>query len=286
MTEQSIQAYQDDEISLLDIVVALAESWKLLVLGPLIAGGIACGLSFLWPKTFESKAIMRLTEEQVAMLHSPSVLNYLIRNFGQPAKVDDVMDEVRQDLKKRLIFHVDKKSKLAIITARGSSPDAAQVLGSNACAALLLELQVKGREKAIIEETIAINNIAIAGATDILDGIQLNLKKMHPNGLTHDLAVKNLTLVYSDIAKFSYENLTLKHKLEPMGEEVFVQRASLPQKMVAPKRGLVVLLAVLASGLVLLMWVLVRKAWQQAAKEAEFVEKLARIQAALGVRSS
>lgn len=44
MTEETIQ--HDDEISLLDILVTLAESWKLLVFGPLVVGVLAGGLSF------------------------------------------------------------------------------------------------------------------------------------------------------------------------------------------------------------------------------------------------
>jgi uncharacterized protein involved in exopolysaccharide biosynthesis len=88
MTEQTIPAYEDDEISLLDILVTLAESWKLLVFGPLIAGVLAGGLSFLWPKTFESVAIVRMTEEEVALLHAAPVLDPLIEKFGLLAEAD------------------------------------------------------------------------------------------------------------------------------------------------------------------------------------------------------
>ena len=51
MTDMQSASYvKDDEISLLDILVILAESWKLLVFGPLLAGVLASALSFHSPK--------------------------------------------------------------------------------------------------------------------------------------------------------------------------------------------------------------------------------------------
>ena len=65
------------------------------------------------------------------------------------------------------------------------------------------------------------------------------------------------------------------------GDEVYVQQASLPQRKVSPKRSLVVLLAVLASGFALLIFVFIRNAWFSAAKDVEASHKLARIKRAL-----
>lgn len=109
MTDQTIQTYEYDEISLLDILATLAESWRLLVFGPLIVGVLAEGLSFLWPKTFESVAIVRLTEEEVALLHAAPVLDPLIKKFGLLAETDAFLDDARQNLKNRLVFTVNKK---------------------------------------------------------------------------------------------------------------------------------------------------------------------------------
>ena len=74
-------AYEEDEISLLDILVTLAESWKLLAFGPLVVGVLAGGLSFLWPNTYESVSIVRLTEEDAALIHAAPVLDPLIAKF-------------------------------------------------------------------------------------------------------------------------------------------------------------------------------------------------------------
>lgn len=94
---------------LLDILVALVVSWKLLVFGILIVGVLAGALSFLGPKTFESVAIVRLTEEEVALLHALPVLDPLIEKFGFTAEADASFNDARPNIQKRLVFAVDKK---------------------------------------------------------------------------------------------------------------------------------------------------------------------------------
>ena len=277
MTEQAVHTYEDDEISLLDILVTLAESWKLLVFGPLIAGVMAGALSFLWPKTFESVAIVRLTEEEVALLHAAPVLDPLIEQFGLLAKADGIVDDARQDLKKRLLFAVDKKTKLATITAKAEIPDQAQALANAAIAAVLIELQVKGQEKALLQKTIAINERAIESAEDAIESIQRSLKKTMLSDQAQESALKNLAAINSDIAKRAQENETLRQKLEVRGAEVYVQQPNLPQRKTSPKRSLVVLLAALASGFALLLFVFVRKAWNSACQDKEAAAKVKQI---------
>jgi LPS O-antigen subunit length determinant protein (WzzB/FepE family) len=285
MTEHSIPAYEDDEISLIDILVTLAESWKLLVFGPLIAGVLAGGLSLLWPKTFESVAIVRMTEEEVALLHVAPVLDPLIEKFGLLAEADGFLDDARQGLKKRLTFAVDKKTKLATITAKARTPDLAHALGHGAIAAVLKELQVKGQDKVLMEKTIEINSRAIASAEDAIESIQRGFKRGALSDQAQESAVKNLAAIYTDIAKRTQENETLRQKLDIKGVEIFVQQPSLPQRKTSPKRSIVVLQALLASGFALMLFVFIRKAWRNAEQDAESAAKVAHIKQLLGTGS-
>jgi uncharacterized protein involved in exopolysaccharide biosynthesis len=64
---------EDDEISLLDLALVLAENWKLLIFGPLAAGLVALGVSFLIPPTFTAKTSIMTPQQQqsaAAMLAS------------------------------------------------------------------------------------------------------------------------------------------------------------------------------------------------------------------------
>jgi len=285
MTEQTIQNYDEDEISFLDILVTLAESWRLLVFGPLVVGGVAGVLSFAWPKTFESVAIVRLAEEEVALLHAAPVLDPLIEKFGLLAKADGIVDDARQELKKSLTFAVDKKTKLATITAKAGTPDTAQALGGSAIAAVLKELQVKGQEKALLEKTIAINNRAIESAEDAEESIQHNLKKGGLVDQAQESAIKNLAAINSDIAKRSQENEELRQKLEIKGAEVFVQEPSLPQLKTSPKLWLVLAISVLMSFFLILIFVFIRKAILIASQDSETAQKISNIKFLLGFKS-
>ena len=109
MTDQTVNHYEDDEISLLDILVTLAESWKLLVFGPLAAAVLAGALSFLWPKTFESTAIVRLSEAEVALVGAAPVLDPLIVKFDLLPKLDGNQDDARAYLAKKITGKFDKK---------------------------------------------------------------------------------------------------------------------------------------------------------------------------------
>ena len=284
MTEQSVKHNdEEDEISLLDILVTLAESWKLIVFGPLIAAVLAGALSFLLPKTFESVAIVRLTEEEVALLHTVPVLAPLIEKFGYLKDADGIKDDANKELKKDLIFVTDKKTKLATITAKAPTPEKAQALGNAAIAALLAELQAKGQEKALLEKTIAINQRAIDSAEDAIESIQRGLKRSGYSDQAQESAIKNLAAINSDISKRAQENEMLRQKLDVKGAEVFVQQPSLPQRKASPKRSMVVLLALLISGFALLMFVFIRKAWRNAEQDAESASKMVRLKSLLGL---
>lgn len=49
----------DDEISLLDFLYTVLENWRLLTFGPLIAGTLALGVTFLIPRTFTASIIFK-----------------------------------------------------------------------------------------------------------------------------------------------------------------------------------------------------------------------------------
>jgi capsular polysaccharide biosynthesis protein len=283
MTEQAANNYQEDEISLLDILVTLAESWKLLIFGPLIAALLAGALSLLWPKTFESVAIVRLTEEEVALLHAAPVLDPLIEKFGYLKDADGIKDDARKELKKDLIFTSDKKTKLATIIAKAPAPDQAQALGNAAISAVLVELQVKGQEKALLGKIIAINDRAIESAEDAIESIQRGLKRGALSDQAQESAIKNLAAISSDIAKRAQENEELRQKLEVRGAEIFVQQPSLPQRKTSPKTSLAISLSMLLTGFALILFVFIRKAWFNAQQDAESASKVARIKRLIGI---
>jgi capsular polysaccharide biosynthesis protein len=266
----------DDEISLLDILVILAESWGLLVFGPLVAGLLAGGLSFLWPNTYESVAIVRLTEEEAALFHAAPVLDSLVKKFGYLELADGFHEDARNAVKANLTFAADKKTKLVTATAKGRSPEAAQALGYAAFEALFVELVPKGNEKKAIEQEIAVNTELIASGVLYADR---SANKQNPANATD---ATNVTK--AQIANLKLNNLELSLKLRAKGSEVFVQAPSLPQRKTSPKHRSVVILAALASGFALIVFVFIRNKWRTATLDPKTAGKMAHIRRALGLK--
>jgi len=281
MTEQAFE--HDDEISLLDILVTLAESWKLLVFCPLVVGVLAGALSFLWPNTYESVAIVRISEEESALLHSAPVLDSLITKFDLLKESNGFQEGARLRLKARLTIVVDKKTKLATLVAKARTPQDAQALGAAAIEVLLKEFVVKGKDKEAVLKTIAINQQAMDVAQDAIESLQRSLKR---GGALADLqqesAIKNLTSLNVEVASRAQSIADLTRRLEPRGEEIYVQKAGVPEHKISPTRSFVVVLAVLASGFALLVWILVSKAWRSALQDSEFAGKVNAIKKSLG----
>jgi uncharacterized protein involved in exopolysaccharide biosynthesis len=281
MTEQAFEP--EDEISLLDILVTLAESWKLLVFGPLIAGVLAGGLSFLWPKTYESVAIVRLAEAELALINSAPVLDPLVEKFGLLQEFDGIQEDARQYLAKKLVGKLDKKTGLATITAAAQTPERAQELAKAAMDALLKELLPKGKNKDQVEQVILSNERIIASTMDAIEQLQKQIGKAGQNDAGLEVVMKYYASLTADVAKKELENIDLKKSLAVRGDEVYVQQASLPQRKVSPKRSLVAMFAVLVSGFALLIFVFIRSAWVSAAQDAETLDKLTRIKRSLGL---
>jgi len=274
----------DDEISLLDILVTLAESWKLLVFGPLVAGLLAGGLSFLWPKTFESVAVVRLTEQEFALISSAAVLDPIIEKFGLLSEFDGVQENAREYLAKKITGKFDKKTGFVTITAAARTPERAQDLGRMAVDVLLKELLPKGKNKDQIEQTILSNERIIDSSNDAVEMLKSQIGKSGRNDADLEVVVKHYASLTAEIGKRELENIELKKSLSVKGEEVYVQRASLPQRKVSPKLSLVVLLAVLASGFALSLFVFIRKAWVLAGRDGRSKQKIHLIKKSFSIK--
>jgi LPS O-antigen subunit length determinant protein (WzzB/FepE family) len=283
MTEQTVSHYEDDEISLLDILVTLAESWKLLVFGPLAAAVLAGALSFLWPKTFESIAIVRLTEAEVALVGAAPVLDPLIVKFNLLPEFDGNQDDARAYLAKKITVKFDKKTGLSTITAIAATPERAQAMGAAAIDALLLELLPKGKNKDQVEQTIQSNESIIANGADAVEQLKKQMGKQGQNDTGLEVVMKHYATLTAEVARKELENIELRKSLTVKGAEVFVQQPSLPQRKTSPKRSYAVIVAALMSSLILLVFVLLRKAIRSTLSDKDSVSKIKQIKRYLGI---
>lgn len=282
MTEPATPIQAEDEIDLLDLLVTIAESWKLLLFVPLLVGAMTATIATFFPPTYQSSAIVRLAEEEVAVLHSAAVLDPLLEPFAYSQKAQGILEDARQALKQDLSYSTDKRTKLVTISAKAASPEQAQQLNTQAIARLLDELTPKGQEKANIEALMAIRQQAADLAEQSLAQFR-DTSAAPPTSPAQ--AAENTGQLIQLVMENRQEVQVLKRLLLPKGAELFVQPPTLPQKPLQRKVALISLLVVLASGFALLLFVFIRSALKAASNNPESAAKLARIHQALRLKA-
>jgi uncharacterized protein involved in exopolysaccharide biosynthesis len=152
----------DDEISLLDLALPLAEHLKLLILGPLLVGLTALGIAFVIPPTFTAKTVFLPPQQQqssasaalsqlgalagiaggaagikspadqyVALMQSTSVADRLIDRFKLMAVYEsDYRFEARKELAENVRIAAGKKDGLITVEADDTDPQRAADLAN------------------------------------------------------------------------------------------------------------------------------------------------------------
>ena len=119
----------DNNVDLFDVLLTLAENFRLLILGSLLAGACAYGLAFLLPPKYESTSVLRAEPSVAAYMTTPSVLDATLQKLGY---LDGLDGEKAEDARESLARHVEARAgrndKLVTLTVTGRSPEAAQSL--------------------------------------------------------------------------------------------------------------------------------------------------------------
>jgi hypothetical protein len=86
-------------------------------------------------------------------------------------------------------------------------------------------------------------------------------------------------------ARYLGEVLSLPRTIQGLSRDIVIQPPTLPTEAVAPKKSLIAVMAALASGFALLLWVFMRKAWVNTQQDPVTAIKQARLWAAMGFKS-
>jgi uncharacterized protein involved in exopolysaccharide biosynthesis len=147
----------DEGLSLLDLAIPLAEHWKLLVIGPLLAGLVALGVTYLIKPTFTARTVFLPPQQQqsaaasalsslgalsglvgaaanikspddqyVALMQSATVSDRIIDRFDLMKVYEDKYRfEARKDLASNVRISVGKKDGLITVEVDDHSPQRA-----------------------------------------------------------------------------------------------------------------------------------------------------------------
>jgi uncharacterized protein involved in exopolysaccharide biosynthesis len=275
MTETP-QLPEDDDISLLDLLQTIAENLRLLAIGPIVVGLLALAGASFWPKTYESTAILKAEQTTASLMLSAAVLDPIAANLGYTPKQEQ--DEARDKLKSQIKANVNAKDKLLTLTTQADTPQAAQALAKAVLQQTYAQSQPRDSEKLRLQKQLA---QAKAREKEATQTAQLLARKMEGGGTAGASEVAQGYAQMIGVVKESQATqIDIERQLQGLDDSALLQEATLPTKHIAPKRGLVTIMAALAAGFALLLFVFIRHALRNASQDAESAQKLSAINAA------
>ncbi|MBT3068353.1 hypothetical protein [Rhodoferax sp. U11-2br] len=283
---------EESEVSLLDLLLVVAQNIKLLVLGPIVVGLLALGVSYALPQSFVSQAILALpiplqTQTQTAtqaaaMMVSPLVLDPIIATYkigeGKPI-------QVARDALAKQIKAVVGKDGLLRLDVTDTSATQAQAL-ANAVIDGWLSSTVPGKqEREDLETRLEFAQNGLKSVTALLDRLAVDGAVSLGKPLTRGEAGTGLVAVGELQSHYLADVLAIPRTLQGLSRDVVKQPPTLPTEPVSNKKSLIAVLAALGSGFVLLLFVFMRQAWVNAAADPEAALKQSQLRRALGFKS-
>jgi uncharacterized protein involved in exopolysaccharide biosynthesis len=267
---------EDDEISLLDLLQTIAENLRLLVIGPIVVGLLALAGASLWPKTYESTAILKAEQVTASLMLSAAVLDPIAANLGYTPKLEQ--DAARDKLKSQIKSSFNAKDKMLTLTTQADNPQAAQALAKAVLQQTYAQSQPRDSEKLRLQKQLAQAQTREKEANQT--AVLLAGKMEKSGGEVSFQVAQGYAQMIGVVKESQATQIDIERQLQGLDASALVQEATLPTKHAAPKRGLITIMATLAAGFALLLFVFMRQALRNASQDAESAQKLSAINAA------
>ena len=291
--EIEAQGAPEAEVSLLDLLVVVAENIKLLVIGPLLAGLVALGVAFVLPQSYVSQAILLVPSpsspsspsslnavQSAAVMVSPLVLDPLV--VQDPKLKDKPIEEARRELAKQIKAAVDKKNDLLRLDVTADQPAAAQALANAVIDTWLKTTLPTGQDREDLEKRLSYASKALDSVTALVEKLSVDGALSLGKPLTRGEAGTSLVGLGELQTRYLSDVLAIPRALQGLSRDVVKQTPTLPTEPVSNKKALIAIMTTLATGFALLLFVFIRQAWRNAAQDPQAAPKLARLRAALG----
>ena len=288
----------DGEIGLLDLLATIAENLKLLLLGSILSGLLAWGVTFWMTPTYESVSVL-----QAELLKAPSSSEmpavvpaksnpHVIARLAQSA---DVLQAVAKEMdiepqashtqrlkrmQARVSAAVGRQDNLVTLTARASTPERAQQLNQAVWARVypLTLPAAMDRERTQAQLKSVRDGLATSAALE-----QSMAQRLQSGQITEASA-----RLYAEVQNANTQRIrdiaALEAQLEGLGDASLVQRPTLPDVPTKPRKALIAAVAALAAGMGLLLFVFIRQALRSARSNPAQADSLRRLRTALGLK--
>jgi uncharacterized protein involved in exopolysaccharide biosynthesis len=274
---------EEGQVSLLDLLLVVAENLKLLVLGPLVIGLVAWLTAFAVPQSFTSQAILvSVPAQAAAIMTSPLVLDPVINSLTWPN--DITMERARAKLASQVKATIGKDALLRLDVSANKPNDAQQI--ANLIINSYLKSTAPGAlDRADLEKRLSHAQASLASIQKLMERITSAGLNVLNKPITLGEAGTSLVALGELQARYLGEVLAIPRTLQGLSRDAVIQSPTLPTEPTSPKKGLLAVLSALAGGFILLLWVFVRQAWLNTQQDPVAAEKQSRLRAAFGLKS-
>lgn len=274
---------EENQVSLLDLLLVVAENIKLLVLGPLVIGLLSLLAGFAFPQSFTSQAILVSAPAQAApMMKSPLVLDPVINALNLSGSTS--MESARLRLAGQIKAVMGKDALLRLDVTAGKPEEAQRI--ANLIIDSYLKTTMPGElDRADLEKRLSYAKSSLESVRKLIDRITSDGSGMLNKPITLGEAGTSIVALGELQARYLGEVLSIPRTLQGLSRDAVIQPPTLPTEAVAPKKSLIAFMAALVSGFALLLWVFMRKAWVNTQQDPLTAKKQARLRAAMGFKS-
>lgn len=249
----------EETIDFFDVLLTLAENLWLLILGPLLAGALAYGVTFWVPPTFQSVAILRADAAAASYMTTATVLHATLNNLGMLKNLsEDAAEQARINLRARVSTQVGRDDKLLTLTVTAHSPSVAQSTASEIITHTFSGLRPRGVELKRLETRKTTLEQQIQDLQTTSGIAQKLLAESSPAG-DNGLLAESISSISASVIRLQETLLVVEATMLGYTEEQVLQTPTLPQKPASSKRGLIAIVTTLGAGFLLLVFVLFRQ---------------------------
>jgi uncharacterized protein involved in exopolysaccharide biosynthesis len=278
MTETP-QLPEDDDISLLDLLLIIAQNLRLLIIGPIVVGLVALAGASHWPSTYESSFTVyspkKLIEPQ--QISSLAVAVQTLNVAAKTLKTAGQAELGQSLLAGAASSNIPRNTNMVNVKVQAVTAQAAHDMAQALLAATLQASRPQGDVLAELEQNLKKDQTALDNARQLEQRINSNIQQ---NGSSRADMVQSYAALLPIIATLSSRIDQHRARLEGLTQVDVIAQPQVPGRPAKPNKGLLVLLASLATGFALLLFVFMRQALRNASQDSESAQKLSAIQAA------
>jgi hypothetical protein len=254
------------QLNLNTLVRAVGDNLKLLLVGPIVAGLIAFAVASALPKWYTSVVYLNLDETGArvadARMRSNPVLDKVLSEYTPPKNTLEARRQYLEDNRRIVVAagETQKTSKLFRMEYTDTSPRIAQKVNSLFIAAWLESTKPQTNSRQTIEAEIERTDTQAKSISELIDRLQKDAPTLLAQSLQGELATPILGLITKRDQNLA-TLIELRNSLQGKSSDVVFGQPDLPEEPSWPRRGVIAGLVGFSTGLLLLIFVIVRRFW-------------------------